>query len=160
MLRRTVAGQSSRATPRLAALRFRLFGSRPSFKCTRATEILSDKPQHTRPKKPKAQAAVLADHHAVISCRVGASSCNFEHQRRDPAVQQQEPARLLPPGRGSVRLGQAHPRGRSMRDGNELVGWGMATGIWEALQVPASAKAVLTANGSVEIGRASCRERV
>src|SRR5437899_10387027 len=30
-------------------------------------------PQHTRPKKPKAQADVLADHHAVNSCRVGAS---------------------------------------------------------------------------------------
>ena len=24
---------------------------------------------------------------------------------------------------------------RSMRDGSELVGWGMATGIWEALQM-------------------------
>ena len=24
---------------------------------------------------------------------------------------------------------------RSMRDGNELVGWGMATGIWEAMQL-------------------------
>ena len=27
-----------------------------------------------------------------------------------PAVQQQEPARMLPPGRGSLRLGQAQPR--------------------------------------------------
>jgi len=44
---------------------------------------------------------------------------------------------------------------RSMRDGNELVGWGMATGIWEAMQMPASAKAVLTANGSVEIASAT-----
>ena len=42
-----------------------------------------------------------------------------------------------------------------MRDGNELVGWGMATGIWEAMQMPASAKAVLTANGSVEIASAT-----
>jgi xanthine dehydrogenase YagR molybdenum-binding subunit len=42
-----------------------------------------------------------------------------------------------------------------MRDGNELVGWGMATGIWEAMQLPASAKAVLTANGSVEIASAT-----
>src|SRR5262249_27063256 len=44
---------------------------------------------------------------------------------------------------------------RSMRDGNELVGWGMATGVWEAMQMPASAKAVLTANGSVEIASAT-----
>jgi xanthine dehydrogenase YagR molybdenum-binding subunit len=44
---------------------------------------------------------------------------------------------------------------RSMRDGNELVGWGMATGIWEAMQFPAKARAVLTANGSVEIASAT-----
>jgi xanthine dehydrogenase YagR molybdenum-binding subunit len=44
---------------------------------------------------------------------------------------------------------------RSMRDGNELVGWGMATGIWEAMQMKASARAVLTANGSVEIASAT-----
>ena len=25
---------------------------------------------------------------------------------------------------------------RSMRDGSDLVGWGMATGVWEALQMP------------------------
>jgi xanthine dehydrogenase YagR molybdenum-binding subunit len=42
-----------------------------------------------------------------------------------------------------------------MRDGSELVGWGMATGIWEAMQVKASAKAVLTANGSIEIASAT-----
>jgi xanthine dehydrogenase YagR molybdenum-binding subunit len=44
---------------------------------------------------------------------------------------------------------------RSMRDGNELVGWGMASGIWEAMQFPAKARAVLTANGSVEIASAT-----
>jgi len=46
------------------------------------------------------------------------------------------------------------PEPRSMREGHELIGWGMATGIWEALQVEASAKAVLTMNGSVEISSA------
>src|SRR5215471_1586576 len=29
-----------------------------------------------------------------------------------------------------------NPQPRSMRDGNELVGWGMATGVWDALQMP------------------------
>ena len=48
-----------------------------------------------------------------------------------------------------------NPQPRSMRDGNELVGWGMATGIWEAMQLPASARAVLTANGAVEIASAT-----
>jgi xanthine dehydrogenase YagR molybdenum-binding subunit len=40
---------------------------------------------------------------------------------------------------------------RSMRDGSELVGWGMATGVWEALQMPTAARIVLTANGHAEI---------
>ena len=40
---------------------------------------------------------------------------------------------------------------RSMRDGSELVGWGMATGIWEAMQQKASARIVLTANGHAEV---------
>jgi xanthine dehydrogenase YagR molybdenum-binding subunit len=44
---------------------------------------------------------------------------------------------------------------RSMREGNDLVGWGMASGIWEAMQLKASARAVLTANGSVEIASAT-----
>ncbi len=44
---------------------------------------------------------------------------------------------------------------RSMREGNELVGWGMASGIWEAMQLKASARAVITANGSVEIASAT-----
>ena len=47
------------------------------------------------------------------------------------------------------------PQSRSMKDGNELVGWGMATGVWEAMQMKASAKAALTANGSLEIASAT-----
>src|SRR5689334_22725488 len=47
------------------------------------------------------------------------------------------------------------PAPRSMRDGNELVGWGVATGIWEAMQLEASAKAAITANGGVEIASAT-----
>ena len=44
---------------------------------------------------------------------------------------------------------------RSMRDGTELVGWGMATGIWEALQMDMSARIVLTANGHAEVACAT-----
>jgi xanthine dehydrogenase YagR molybdenum-binding subunit len=42
-----------------------------------------------------------------------------------------------------------------MRDGSELVGWGMATGVWEALQMPAAARIVLTANGHAEVSCAA-----
>jgi xanthine dehydrogenase YagR molybdenum-binding subunit len=44
---------------------------------------------------------------------------------------------------------------RSMRDGNDLVGWGMATGIWEALQMPTAARIVLTGNGHAEVSCAT-----
>ena len=47
------------------------------------------------------------------------------------------------------------PEPRSMRDGSELVGWGMATGVWEALQVPMAARIVLTANGHAEVSCAT-----
>jgi xanthine dehydrogenase YagR molybdenum-binding subunit len=44
-----------------------------------------------------------------------------------------------------------NPQPRSMRDGTELVGWGMASGVWEALQMPTAARIVLTANGHAEV---------
>jgi xanthine dehydrogenase YagR molybdenum-binding subunit len=43
----------------------------------------------------------------------------------------------------------------SMRDGSELIGWGMATGVWEALQMPTAARIVLTANGHAEVSCAA-----
>ena len=48
-----------------------------------------------------------------------------------------------------------NPAPRTMRDGTELVGWGMATGIWEALQVPTATRIVLTANGHAEVSCAT-----
>ena len=48
-----------------------------------------------------------------------------------------------------------NPEPRSMRDGSELVGWGMATGVWEALQVPIAVRIVLTANGHAEVSCAT-----
>ena len=47
------------------------------------------------------------------------------------------------------------PQPRAMRDGKELVGWGMATGIWEAMHEEAGARAVLTADGKLEIASAT-----
>jgi len=57
----------------------------------------------------------------------------------------------------SERFGwsRRNPQPRSMRDGNDFVGWGMATGIWEAMQLPASARAVLSANGDLEVASAT-----
>lgn len=44
-----------------------------------------------------------------------------------------------------------NPQPRSMRDGSELVGWGMATGVWEALQMEAAVRIVVTANGHADV---------
>jgi xanthine dehydrogenase YagR molybdenum-binding subunit len=47
------------------------------------------------------------------------------------------------------------PAPRSMHDGSELVGWGMATGVWEALQMPIGVRIVLTVNGHAEVSCAT-----
>ena len=44
---------------------------------------------------------------------------------------------------------------RATRDGSELVGMGMASGVWEALQMPFAGRIVLTANGHAEVSSAA-----
>ncbi|HTG01301.1 MAG TPA: xanthine dehydrogenase family protein molybdopterin-binding subunit, partial [Nitrospirota bacterium] len=58
---------------------------------------------------------------------------------------------------GAERFGwaQRSPQPRSMRDGNMLVGWGMASGIWDAFYVMAEANAVLTADGKLTVSSAT-----
>ena len=58
---------------------------------------------------------------------------------------------------GAQRFGwdQRDPEPRSMRQGRQLVGWGMAGGVWEALQMKASAKAVLDQNGQLTVSSAT-----
>lgn len=43
------------------------------------------------------------------------------------------------------------PEPRSNKQGNKLVGYGMATGVWEAMQQKSSAKAILTAGGKLTV---------
>lgn len=58
---------------------------------------------------------------------------------------------------GAERFGWANrnPEPRSMRDGNVLIGWGMASGVWDANQVPARAEAVLGVNGKLRVSSAT-----
>ena len=44
---------------------------------------------------------------------------------------------------------------RSLRRGERLVGWGMATGVWEAQQAPSSARALLSRDGTLQVTSAS-----
>jgi xanthine dehydrogenase YagR molybdenum-binding subunit len=58
---------------------------------------------------------------------------------------------------GAERFGWArrNPAPRSMREGKQLVGWGMATGIWDAMQQPSSARAVLSIDGKLTVSSAT-----
>ncbi|MBD9676486.1 xanthine dehydrogenase family protein molybdopterin-binding subunit [Pseudomonas sp. PDM18] len=47
------------------------------------------------------------------------------------------------------------PAPGTLREGDQRIGFGMATGVWEALQMPASASAALTANGGVVVASAT-----
>src|SRR4051794_29120311 len=48
-----------------------------------------------------------------------------------------------------------NPEPRSMREGRELVGWGMATGVWEAQMNKTSARATLALDGKLEAATAT-----
>ena len=44
---------------------------------------------------------------------------------------------------------------RSMRDGRDLVGWGVATGVWDAFQAAITVRIVVSANGHAEVACAT-----
>jgi xanthine dehydrogenase YagR molybdenum-binding subunit len=54
---------------------------------------------------------------------------------------------------GAKKFGweKRNPEARSMRNGNKLVGYGMATGIWDAMQLPARAEAIITRDGKLHV---------
>ncbi|TDK37250.1 xanthine dehydrogenase family protein molybdopterin-binding subunit [Rhizobium deserti] len=58
---------------------------------------------------------------------------------------------------GAARFGWSERvmQPRSMRDGNDLVGWGMATGVWEAQLSPAEARVRLSSDGKVVVSAAA-----
>jgi xanthine dehydrogenase YagR molybdenum-binding subunit len=59
--------------------------------------------------------------------------------------------------RGAERFGWStrKPQPRSMRDGRELIGYGMSSGIWEALRVPTSAEVEIAAEGRLVVKTAA-----
>lgn len=58
---------------------------------------------------------------------------------------------------GAERFGWSgrSPEPRSMRDGRELIGWGMASGMWEAQMMKTSASAKLLPDGRLEVACAT-----
>ena len=58
---------------------------------------------------------------------------------------------------GAERFGWSNrnPEPRSMRQGRQLIGWGMAGGVWEAMQMKASAKARIGVDGKLIVSSAT-----
>ncbi|MHB2211243.1 xanthine dehydrogenase family protein molybdopterin-binding subunit [Methylobacterium sp. CM6257] len=58
---------------------------------------------------------------------------------------------------GAERFGwsKRNPEPRSTREGRELVGWGVATGIWESMMMQSSAIATLTPDGRLTVGNST-----
>ncbi|TGR23076.1 MULTISPECIES: xanthine dehydrogenase family protein molybdopterin-binding subunit [unclassified Mesorhizobium] len=58
---------------------------------------------------------------------------------------------------GAERFGwkKRNPEPRSMRDGNLLIGWGMASSVWGAFQQPASASVTYRADGTASVSSAT-----
>ncbi|AMR33599.1 aldehyde oxidase [Mucilaginibacter sp. PAMC 26640] len=54
---------------------------------------------------------------------------------------------------GAKKFGweKRNPEPRSMKRGHKLVGYGMATGIWDAMQLPARAEAMITSDGKLHV---------
>ncbi|CAM3835571.1 xanthine dehydrogenase family protein molybdopterin-binding subunit [Mucilaginibacter galii] len=58
---------------------------------------------------------------------------------------------------GAERFGwnKRNPEAGATLEGNNLVGWGVATGCWEANQMPSRAKAMLSADGKLTVSSAT-----
>jgi xanthine dehydrogenase YagR molybdenum-binding subunit len=58
---------------------------------------------------------------------------------------------------GAEKFGwsRRNPSPGAMQDGDRLIGWGMATGVWEAMRFAAGAKAVLPADGKLKVSSAT-----
>lgn len=81
------------------------------------------------------------------------------YSERDPAADLPYSTKALRScyEQAAERFGWAarQPQPRAMREGHELVGWGMATGIWDAMQLFARAHAVLHADGRLVVSSAA-----
>jgi xanthine dehydrogenase YagR molybdenum-binding subunit len=76
-------------------------------------------------------------------------------QNKDKPYSSKELRACFQQGAGRFGWARRNPTPRSMREGKQLVGWGMATGIWDAMQQPASARAVLSIDGKLTVSSAT-----
>ncbi|WP_411035998.1 xanthine dehydrogenase family protein molybdopterin-binding subunit [Shinella sp. BYT-45] len=82
---------------------------------------------------------------------------NFVHrdQNQDKAITSKALHACYREGAARFGWSKRSPAPRSMRDGNDLLGWGMAGGIWEAMMSKGEAKVRLSADGKVSVSAAA-----
>jgi xanthine dehydrogenase YagR molybdenum-binding subunit len=82
---------------------------------------------------------------------------NFVHrdQNQDKAITSKALHACYREGAARFSWSQRSPTPRSMREGNDLIGWGMAGGIWEAMMSKGEAKVRLSADGTVTVSAAA-----
>jgi xanthine dehydrogenase YagR molybdenum-binding subunit len=82
---------------------------------------------------------------------------NFVHRDQDNNKQLTSKALHSCYRQGADAFGwsKRNPEPRSMRDGNDLVGWGMATGFWDAMLMAAEAEIRYAADGKVTVSAAA-----
>ena len=138
------------------------------YKCANASYahglVRLDLPTSTDMRAPSAASAVFALESAMDELSVALKIDPLElrlrcYSDRDQNEDRPYASKALREcySQGAAAFGwdKRTPEPRSMRDGSELVGWGMATGIWEALQAPITVRIVLTGNGHVEVACAT-----
>ena len=115
-------------------------------------------------RAPGAASGVAALETAMdeLACEVGIDPLelrvrNFVHrdQNQDKAITSKALHACYREGAKRFGWSQRSPKPRSMRDGNDLVGWGMAGGIWEAMMSKGEAKVRLSADGNVMVSAAA-----
>lgn len=114
-------------------------------------------------RAPGAATGVLTLECAIDELAYAANVCplklridNFTNRNQNEDKPYSSKALLECYSEGAERFGWARrsPEPRSMRDGNDLLGWGVATGVWEAMQQKASARVVLDIQGRLHVSSA------
>lgn len=97
-----------------------------------------------------------------LACKTGMDSLEFrlknyteKDQNEDKPFSSKELRECYRQGAEKFGWAKRNPEPRSMREGSKLIGWGVASGAWEASQQQASAKAVLSPDGKLTVSSAT-----
>jgi xanthine dehydrogenase YagR molybdenum-binding subunit len=78
-----------------------------------------------------------------------------KNQNQDKPYSSKELRECYRQGAEKFGWSRRNPKPRATQDGDHLIGWGLATGVWESSQLTAGAKAVLTADGRLIVRSAT-----